>query len=147
MNPYQIAKENNIIVIAEDLGKIYGYYKQTEGQKFIHINETLPTYYQRHITAHLLYPALYRPEEMYFVKEKLSNRFTETELEATRYAYRLLFNRDKFNSLGSFSALMRSEGLTEDDIKDLSNRLGRIWGNDRKDIEAQIIYVLSQIGV
>lgn len=84
---------------------------------------------------------------MYFVKEKLSNRFTETELKATRYAYRLLFNRDKFNSLGSFSALMRSEGLTEDDIKDLSNRLGRIWGNDRKDIEAQIIYVLSQIGV
>lgn len=40
-NPFEIAKGENIIILYENLGSIYGYYNKYARQKFIHLNENL----------------------------------------------------------------------------------------------------------
>ena len=37
-NPFEIASAENIIIIKEPLGSIYGYYNKKYRQQFIHIN-------------------------------------------------------------------------------------------------------------
>lgn len=66
-DPYIIAKENNILIVAEPLAKIGGYYNKVMNQKFIHINDGLPEHFQKYIVAFLLRSALHRPNEMLFL--------------------------------------------------------------------------------
>jgi Zn-dependent peptidase ImmA (M78 family) len=40
-NPYQLAKENGIFILEENLGEVYGYFNTMKRRKFIHINENL----------------------------------------------------------------------------------------------------------
>lgn len=68
-HPYEIAKANKIIVVAEPLGKINGYYNKAFGQRFIHINDKLPEYQQRHIANCILHKALKGQNEMYFLMD------------------------------------------------------------------------------
>ena len=69
-NPYEIARKENIIVVFEPLGKIYGYYNNVLGLKFIHINEDVSEHLQRDIVEYLLYPALNNKEEIQFITRK-----------------------------------------------------------------------------
>ena len=69
-NPYEIARKENIIVVFEPLGNIYGYYNTVLGLKFIHINEDVPEHLQRNIVSHLLYPALNSKKEIQFITRK-----------------------------------------------------------------------------
>lgn len=69
-NPYEIARKENIIVVFEPLGNIYGYYNIVLGVRFIHINEDVPEHFQRDIVSRLLYPALNSKEEIQFITRK-----------------------------------------------------------------------------
>ena len=69
-NPYEIARKENIIVVFEPLGNIYGYYNTVLGVRFIHINEDVPEHFQRNIVSRLLYPALNSKEEIQFITRK-----------------------------------------------------------------------------
>ena len=51
-NPFEIAKNENIIVIYEELGSINGYYNKFARQKFIHINSNLSEQMQIVTCAH-----------------------------------------------------------------------------------------------
>lgn len=66
-NSYEIAKANKIIVVAEPLGKINGYYNKTFGQRFIHINDKLPENQWYDVVKHILPIALKDRQEMYFL--------------------------------------------------------------------------------
>lgn len=70
-DPYQIAKDNEIVIVSEPLANIHGYYNNVSGQKFIHVSETIPKYFRRFVVAHLLYGASNNPEEMMFLYEKI----------------------------------------------------------------------------
>ena len=66
-NSYEIAKANKIIVVAEPLGKMNGYYNKAFGQKFIHINDKLPENQWHDVVKHILPIALKDQQEMYFL--------------------------------------------------------------------------------
>lgn len=87
-DPYQIARENNVIIIAEPLANIHGYYNNVMNRKFIHVSETIPEYFRRFVVAHLLYGVIHNPDEMMFLYER--NTFTKTEIEANKFAHKLL---------------------------------------------------------
>lgn len=87
-DPYQIAKDNGIMVIVEPLANIHGYYNNVLGKKFIHVNDMLPEYFRRFVVAHMLYGATYKPNEMMFLREK--STFTKTEVAANKFASELL---------------------------------------------------------
>ena len=69
-NPYEIARKENIIVVFEPLGNIYGYYNNVLGIRFIHINENVQEHLQRDIVECLLYPALNNKEKIQFITRK-----------------------------------------------------------------------------
>lgn len=125
MDPYQVAKDNNVLVIAEPLGAVLGYYGKVADQKIIHVHEELPEYFHRYVVAHMLYGAIERPEEMLLLKEKKALQFTEAEKAANTYAMELLLAGE---DLGSVEDLMAKHGMSEEDQKDLSLRLTRVFG-------------------
>ena len=69
-NPYEIARKEGITVVIEELGNVFGYYNQAVGQKFIHVNEDLSSYFQSYVIAHMLYAAFTNNEGMQFLKKK-----------------------------------------------------------------------------
>lgn len=142
-NPYEIAKANKIAVIVEPLGNVYGYYNKAAGQRFIHVNDKLPKYYQEYVVSHVLYPALKNQEEMYFLKEKAAAKFTDLEKEANLFSLQLRFDENELKDAGSFAAMLKSKGLTDADLTDLSCRLCRIWG--KNEFENLLQNVISRI--
>ena len=144
-NPYEIARKENIIVVFEPLGNIYGYYNNAMGQKFIHINEELPEYFQRYVVTHLLYKAFTNSDEMQFLKQKTSNRFTASEIEANKFAAYLKYDEKELMEAGSFKQALRNHGMKDEDFDDLSNRIIRFWGNEAgSDIEEQVKFILNK---
>lgn len=144
-NPYEIARKENIIVVFEPLGNIYGYYNNAIGQKFIHINEELPEYFQRYVVTHLLYKAFNNSDEMQFLKQKTSNRFTASEIEANKFAAYLKFDEKELEEAGSIKQVLQNHGMRNKDFDDLSNRILHFWGNEAgTDIEDQVKFVLNK---
>lgn len=125
-NPYTIARLENIIVIDEHLGNVYGYYNKLDGQKFIHINEDVPEYFHRYLLAHLLYPALNDLEDMQFIKQKASYTYSSTEIPANKFAIELLLDDLELQNIGSYEKLMQKYQMSENDINDLKDRLNRL---------------------
>jgi len=69
-HPYEIAKANKIIVVvAEPLGKINGYYNRAFGQRFIHVNDKLPEHRQHHVVNHILRKALKNQDGTYLLMD------------------------------------------------------------------------------
>lgn len=144
-NPYEIARKENIIVVFEPLGNIYGYYNNAMEQKFIHINEELPEYFQRYVVSHLLYKAFTNTDEMQFLKQKVSRKYTPSEIEANKFAIYLTFDESELDGSRSFEHLVRSYGMTDEDIKDISNRIKRLWKDEAgTDIEEHISFILTK---
>ena len=126
-DPFEIAKQNNIFIINEPLGNIYGYYENQLGQKFIHLNNTLPMYYQKYVVAHLLYRVFTNPNEMLFLKKKRGLKFTDSEVEANKFAVHLTFDEEEFNSYNSLDEYFKSLNMSDEDVKDLFKRFNRVW--------------------
>lgn len=124
-DPYKLCKLNDILIIQEPLGNIQGYYNNVDGQKFIHVNDKLPEYYQSYVIAHMLYRVFTNPEEMLFLKRKTAKHFTESERLANAFALNLAFpKRVAEIKTNNFLYLC---GLSDNDIEDLFNRLYRVW--------------------
>ena len=144
-NPYEIARKENIIVVFEPLGNIYGYYNNAMGQKFIHINEELPEYFQRYVVAHLLYKAFTNSDEMQFLKQKISRKHTPSEIEANKFAIYLAFDVNELEKSGFFEQLIKVYGMTDEDIIDLSNRFKGLWKDEAgENIEEQISHIFTK---
>ena len=83
--PYEVAKENNILIINEPLGNIDGYYNKINGQKFIHVNSDASDWSKEYIIAHELYFALLDVEYKFLILGE-----TTSHKEANDFAIMLL---------------------------------------------------------
>jgi len=143
-DPYKIAKDNGVLVVAEPLATVYGYYSRVEGQRIIHINDQLSEYLQRYVAANMLYGALFRPDDMLFMKEKRADRFTEVEKAANAYAVDLLLGVEDPDVAGTIEAQMDRYGMTEKDRDDLTHRLAWVWDfQDGTTLTDQIRHVIA----
>lgn len=141
-NPYTIARLEQITVMDEPLGNIYGYYHEVDGNKIIHINEDVPEYFHKYLVAHLLYPALSESKDMQFIKQKASYTYSSTEIPANRFAIELLLDDLELQTSGSFERLMKKYKMTDEDINDLKHRLHLLLPS--MDFETQVTSVIEQ---
>ena len=88
-NPYEIAKINDIVIVAEPLGTIHGYY-DNRFKNLIHINDSLPVDLRRYVVAALLYHGVLLPEETIVLKEKFHENLSNHEKKLHQFAFYLL---------------------------------------------------------
>lgn len=62
IDPFEIARQKNIIVLFEDLGNTLGFYNTYKRFKFIHINNQINETTQRFVCAHELGHAVLHPK-------------------------------------------------------------------------------------
>jgi Zn-dependent peptidase ImmA (M78 family) len=94
-DPFQIAKEKNIIVLFEELGNTLGFYSSYKRIKFIHINNQLGEMMQRFVCAHELGHAVLHPKSNTpFLRANTLFSVEKLELEANTFAVELLLPDD-----------------------------------------------------
>ncbi|MGY2609335.1 ImmA/IrrE family metallo-endopeptidase [Bacillus pretiosus] len=90
-NPFEVAKQKNILVLFEDLGNTLGFYNTYKRFKFIHINNRINKATQRFVCAHELGHALLHPKaNTPFLRNKTLFSVDRLEIEANTFAVELL---------------------------------------------------------
>ena len=90
-DPFEIAKEKNIIVLFEDLGNTLGFYNTYKRFKFIHINNQIDEITQRFVCAHELGHAVLHPKaNTPFLRNQTFFSIDRLEIEANTFAVELL---------------------------------------------------------
>ncbi|WP_226544993.1 ImmA/IrrE family metallo-endopeptidase [Bacillus thuringiensis] len=90
-DPFEIAKEKNIIVLFEDLGNTLGFYNTYKRFKFIHINNQIDEITQRFVCAHELGHAVLHPKaNTPFLRNQTFFSVDRLEIEANTFAVELL---------------------------------------------------------
>lgn len=90
-NPFEIAKQKNIIVLYEDLGNTLGFYNTYKRIKFIHINNQIDETTQRFVCAHELGHAVLHPKaNTPFLRNQTFFSVDRLEIEANTFAVELL---------------------------------------------------------
>lgn len=93
LNPLELAKYLDIIVLFEDLGNINGYYNTLFRHKFIHINYNLDDHKQKFTIAHELGHAILHPKaNTPFLRENTLFSIDKLEKEANLFAVNLLIS-------------------------------------------------------
>ncbi|MGN0663456.1 MAG: ImmA/IrrE family metallo-endopeptidase [Negativibacillus sp.] len=91
-DPFEIARQCNIIVLFEPLGTINGYYGKTFRQPVIHINQDLDDPRQFWTCCHELGHAILHPTaNTPFLRENTLFSIDRYEVEANRFATCLLY--------------------------------------------------------
>lgn len=94
-DPFQIAKEKNIIVLFAELGTTLGFYSSYKRIQFIHINNQLGETIQRFVCAHELGHAVLHPRSNTpFLRANTLFSVEKLELEANTFAVELLLPDD-----------------------------------------------------
>lgn len=97
-SPYDIARENNIIVLKIPLGNVYGFYKYIKRNKFIFINCDIDEQMQLLTCSHELGHAVLHPKENTMWLQKFTLFSTNRlEIEANLFALALLKRYSKFD--------------------------------------------------
>ncbi|MDA2038605.1 ImmA/IrrE family metallo-endopeptidase [Bacillus cereus] len=90
-NPFEIAKQKNIIVLFEDLGNTLGFYNTYKRFKFIHINNQINETTQQFVCAHELGHAVLHPKaNTPFLRNQTFFSVDRLEIEANTFAVELL---------------------------------------------------------
>ncbi|EMX0194208.1 ImmA/IrrE family metallo-endopeptidase [Bacillus toyonensis] len=91
LNPFEIARRKNIIVLFENLGGTLGFYNTYKRFKFIHINNQIDETTQRFVCAHELGHALLHPKSNTpFLRNQTFFSIDRLEIEANTFAVELL---------------------------------------------------------
>ncbi|MDA2120072.1 ImmA/IrrE family metallo-endopeptidase [Bacillus cereus] len=91
IDPFEIARQKNIIVLFEDLGNTLGFYNTYKRFKFIHINNQINETTQRFVCAHELGHALLHPKaNTPFLRNQTFFSVDRLEIEANTFAVELL---------------------------------------------------------
>ncbi|MFA2692930.1 ImmA/IrrE family metallo-endopeptidase [Bacillus mycoides] len=91
INPFEIARRKNIIVLFENLGETLGFYNTYKRFKFIHINNQIDEITQRFVCAHELGHALLHPKaNTPFLRNQTFFSVDRLEIEANTFAVELL---------------------------------------------------------
>ena len=92
-DPFEIARQKDIILLYEPLGNINGFYSKTLRKQFIHINQDLDER-QRHFTCchelghAILHPNLNTP----FLREGTLLSVNKLEVQANKFAVDLMYS-------------------------------------------------------
>jgi Zn-dependent peptidase ImmA (M78 family) len=90
-DPFQIAKEKNIIILFAELGDTLGFYSSYKRVQFIHLNNQLDEMMQRFVCAHELGHAVLHPKSNTpFLRANTLFSVEKLELEANTFAVELL---------------------------------------------------------
>jgi Zn-dependent peptidase ImmA (M78 family) len=90
-DPFQIAKEKNIIVLFAELGNTLGFYSSYKRIQFIHLNNQLNEKQQRFVCAHELGHAVLHPKSNTpFLRANTLLSVEKLEVEANTFAVELL---------------------------------------------------------
>lgn len=99
INPFEIAKRKNIIVLFEDLGNTLGFYNTYKRFKFIHINNQIEEIIQRFVCAHELGHALLHPKaNTPFLRNQTFFSIDRLEIEANTFAVELLLTDEMIST-------------------------------------------------
>ncbi|AFQ27626.1 ImmA/IrrE family metallo-endopeptidase [Bacillus thuringiensis] len=91
IDPFEIARQKNIIVLFEDLGNTLGFYNTYKRFKFIHINNQINETTQRFVCAHELGHAVLHPKaNTPFLRNQTFFSVDRLEIEANTFAVELL---------------------------------------------------------
>jgi Zn-dependent peptidase ImmA (M78 family) len=94
-DPFQIAKEKNIIILFAELGNTLGFYSSYKRIQFIHINNQLNEMMQRFVCAHELGHAVLHPKSNTpFLRANTLFSVEKLEVEANTFAVELLLPDD-----------------------------------------------------
>ncbi len=97
-SPYDIAKENNIIVLKTPLGNVYGFYKYIKRNKFIFVNCDVDEQMQLLACSHELgHAILHTRENTIWLQSFTLFSTNRLEIEANLFALSLLSYYDKFD--------------------------------------------------
>ena len=103
-DPFEMAKQRNIITCFEPLGNIRGYYNQCYRQKFIHINNDMPKPQQLMTCGHELGHAVMHPKaNTPFLQEFTLFSVNRLENEANRFMVHLLYPDDELLEYQGFT--------------------------------------------
>ncbi|MCM3736228.1 ImmA/IrrE family metallo-endopeptidase [Bacillus cytotoxicus] len=90
-DPFDIARQNEIIVLYEDLGNTLGFYSSYKRFKFIHVNNQIDEITQRFVCAHELGHAVLHPKaNTPFLRNQTFFSVDRLEIEANTFAVELL---------------------------------------------------------
>lgn len=121
LNPFEVAHERNILIIAEPLGNIHGYYSELMDQKIIHVNDNLHPLIMDYVTTYLLMGNEFlKGFHTKFFIQKSFRLWTPVERKAHRLA----------NAIMKHQCNTVLERLTNDDISDIAQMLDRVWSKD-----------------
>ncbi|MBU5469165.1 ImmA/IrrE family metallo-endopeptidase [Falcatimonas sp. MSJ-15] len=99
-NPFEIAKQKNILILKENLGTINGYYNMPLRQKQIHLNENLNEFEMRFTCAHELGHALLHPKaNTPFLISSTYLSVNKLEIEANSFAIEMLLSDEDLVAL------------------------------------------------
>lgn len=94
-NPFEIASAENIIIIKEPLGSIYGYYNKKYRQQFIHINCDIDELKQYTTCCHELGHAIIHPNSNTpFLRSNTFCSINKLEKQANLFAAELIIKDD-----------------------------------------------------
>jgi Zn-dependent peptidase ImmA (M78 family) len=94
-DPFQIAKERNVIILFAELGNTLGFYSSYKRSQFIHINSQLDEMAQRFVCAHELGHAVLHPKSNTpFLRANTLFSVEKLEVEANTFAVELLLPDD-----------------------------------------------------
>ncbi|QXJ39540.1 Metallopeptidase ImmA [Parageobacillus caldoxylosilyticus] len=94
-DPFQIAKEKNIIILFAELGATLGFYSSYKRIQFIHLNNQLDEMMQRFVCAHELGHAVLHPKSNTpFLRANTLFSVEKLEVEANTFAVELLLPDD-----------------------------------------------------
>ena len=92
-DPFIIADHMGIIVLAEDLGSVMGYYNTAFRQRMIHINENLPSGLRNYTAAHELgHAILHENLNTAFLRKNTYFSLDKLERQANLFAANLLIS-------------------------------------------------------
>jgi Zn-dependent peptidase ImmA (M78 family) len=94
-DPFQIAKEKNIVILFAELGNTLGFYSSYKRVQFIHLNNQLDEMMQRFVCAHELGHAVLHPKSNTpFLRANTLFSVEKLEVEANTFAVELLLPDD-----------------------------------------------------
>lgn len=94
-DPFEIASLWSILVLREDLGKVYGYYNTFKRIRMIHVNQLLEGNFKRFVVAHELGHGILHPKtNTLFIKQHTLFSVEKIEREANQFAVELLLPDD-----------------------------------------------------
>lgn len=137
-NPFEIAHQKNILVVAEPLGNIHGYYSDLLGQRIIHVNDGLHPTVMEYVATYLLGNEFIDGFKGKFYIQKSFDLWTPIERKAHKLATTMLENNR--NTV--------LEHLTHDELLEITAMLDKVWFKDtlycNYDSKGKLEYVLSK---